>query len=254
MNDPIKAFESDVEILVRSFQQYAPNQACSSALIKDSDRIGSQISERRNKLDQHASSDLSQKRKDDQLTSSLFEILQTLVECKRNLDNLPKLHDYTTTNDSNPTLSKDEEFKTEDTKTVLSYALKLSKFSKIPRTFDGMLLPNNFTWPGDDNMRRGNLAIASMMPDKLIQYENYGPGYVPPEEKMEIDGGEEDKTSNSAQGVENTKKPRHGDEEDEEDEDEDDFIPERTSSIENVNRGESTAVMTGLDLLDSDDE
>ena len=248
MEDPIRAFEHDMEALVRSVQQYAPNQAFSSSLIRDTDEIGKQINDYGERLQQHASADISLKKHDGRLTAALTDTLKSLVQCKRSLDALPKLHDYTKTKKT----ARSAKLDAEDTRTVLSYALKLSKFSKIPRTFDGALLPNNFTWPGDDNMRRGNLAIASLMPDKLIQYENYGPGYVPPADVMEVD---EEKDAGKHGAVGQEKKEGGDEDEDEDDEDdEDDFIPERTNSIENVNKEESTAVMAGLDLLDFDDE
>lgn len=249
IDDPIWAFEQDMEALVRSVQQYAPNQTFASSLIRDSDEIGKQIKDYEDRLQQHASADISLKKHDNRLTGALTDSLKTLVECKRSLDTLPKLHDYTKTTEATATATE-AKLDPEDTRTVLSYALKLSKFSKIPRTFDGALLPNNFTWPGDDNMRRGNLAIASLMPNKLIQYENYGPGYVPPAEQMEVDQEPKDA---GQQGVAGQDKKEDADDEEDED-DEDDFIPERTNSIENVNKGESTAVMAGLDLLDFDDE
>ncbi|GAV30053.1 hypothetical protein PMKS-003559 [Pichia membranifaciens] len=56
------------------------------------------------------------------------------------------------------------------------------------------------------------------------------------------------------QGTVVQEKKEGGDEDEDDEDDEDDFIPERTNSIENVNKGESTAVMAGLDLLDFDDE
>lgn len=243
--DPVTDFSNDMNSLVRSIQQYAPDQSISSNLIKDTDNIGKEIKQFENKINIFKNEDITLEENDKLLTDSLFDILNTLIDCKRNLDVLPKI-DYSV-NDKND----NNEINENDTKLILSYALKLSKFSKIPRTFDGNLLPNNFTWPGDDNLRRGNLAIASMIPDKLVQYENYGPNYVPPEEKMDVD--EVDKSFEKKNGARDNNNNNYDDDDDDED-DEDDFIPDRTNSIENFNKGDSATVMAGLDLLDSDDE
>lgn len=246
--NPIKAFENDMEALVRSIEQYTPDPSISSSLLKDSDKIGTQIKEYRARVESHAGLDTSQEKRDKQLSTSLFEMLHTLVDCKRDLDNLPKLDDYSeisTIEEKDTTPNPDPQ----DAKAILSYALKLSKFSKIPRTFDGSLLPNNFIWPGDDNMRRGNLAMASLIPEKLIQFENYGPDYVPPSMDVEMKDDNETEITEKE-----TKKIGEDHDEDDDDEEEDDFLPERTNSIENINKNESTAIMAGLDLLDSDDE
>ncbi|GMF03354.1 unnamed protein product [Ambrosiozyma monospora] len=123
---------------------------------------------------------LKQSIENTQLNENLRGILVTLNECRKELNELPKLpieEEVTLTQTDPSKLAEDEQSKAnqanmKDIKQLLSYAMKLSKFSKIPRTFDGFLMPNNFVWPGDDNMRRGVLAMASMMPDKIIANEN----------------------------------------------------------------------------------
>lgn len=248
MSDPITAFGNDMNDLVSSIQQYSPDQGIPSKIIKDSDNIGREINQFQSQIAILKNTDTSLEKKDKQLTESIHDILNTLIECKHDLDNLPKI-DYSAENNplNNNSNINHTKNKQNDTKSILSYALKLSKFSKIPRTFDGNLLPNNFTWPGDDNLRRGNLAIASMIPDKLVRFENFGPDYIEKEEKLEIHGN-----SNNTEKEAHDKIKNNGSENEEEEED--DFIPERNNSIDNINKNDSTTVMAGLDLLDSDDE
>lgn len=241
--DPLKAFEDDMNSLIQSIQHYSPDPALSSAVIQDCDRIGTQIRELQTLKDGYMSYDMSQQEYDVELSNGYREILSTLVECKRNLDQLPKERP-----ESQAGAKKHGAADPEDTKTILSYALKLSKFTKIPRTFDGFLLPNNFIWPGDDNMRRGTLALTSLMPEKIVQRENYGEEAMP-------EGGDSLQSNGNTEEQEAAGKERPETHEDDKGNDsEDDFIPERSNSIAETSRPESSSVMAGLDLLDSDDE
>ncbi|CAB4255539.1 similar to Saccharomyces cerevisiae YOR174W MED4 Subunit of the RNA polymerase II mediator complex [Maudiozyma barnettii] len=91
------------------------------------------------------------------------DILETLNECHDNLNNLPSLDQVEFERDTILAQRK----KVNST-TLLDYATKLSKFTKIPPTFDkGSIGPNNFVWPGDDALRRGMLALASLNSGKL---------------------------------------------------------------------------------------
>lgn len=238
MSDPIAAFEKNTKDLVSSIQHYKPDVELANTIIHDQDRIGDEINQLRKLNQSYREYDTSLQLKDTQLSTTLKECLLELVDCKRSLDSLPKL---------NESGKIDDKLDDTDTNTILSYALKLSKFTKIPRTFDGFLLPNNFIWPGDDNMRRGNLAIASMMPDKIVNMENYGPDYVPPVVETAA-------VATTTTGVE-MKDVGDDDDEDDDDDDFEEFIPERSNAVSS-NTGSSTTngVMTGLDLLDSDDE
>lgn len=59
-----------------------------------------------------------------------------------------------------------------DAQTLLDYAMKLAKFSKVPATIlSHFVHPNNYIWPAEDALRRGMLAVASLKPDELIQAE-----------------------------------------------------------------------------------
>lgn len=221
MINPIDRFNNDLNNLISSIQSYHPNESLAVDLINDNDQINDIISELHITNDNFKSYNKSMEINNNQLSNSLNKILDTLVDCKRELDKLPKSCVVDNTDDDN-------------TKEILSYALKLSKFSKIPKTFDGMLLPNNFIWPGDDNLRRGSLAITSIIPDKIINYENFGGNYKEiVEEKV------------PKQVVENIVV---------DDESDDELLPERNNSIDNSIQKDKLSVMSGLDLLDSDDE
>lgn len=223
MNNPIDRFNNNLNNLISSIQSYHPNESLAVDLINDNDQINNIINELHTTNDNFKSYNKSMEINNNQLSNSLNKILDTLVDCKRELDKLPKSCVVDNTDDDN-------------TKEILSYALKLSKFSKIPKTFDGMLLPNNFIWPGDDNLRRGSLAITSIIPDKIINYENFGGNYNYKEIKEEVKPDEI---------VENIVL---------DDESDDELLPERNNSIDNSIQKDKLSVMSGLDLLDSDDE
>lgn len=221
MINPIDRFNNDLNNLISSIQSYHPNESLAVDLINDNDQINDIISELHITNDNFKSYNKSMEINNNQLSNSLNKILDTLVDCKRDLDKLPKSCIVDNTDDDN-------------TKEILSYALKLSKFSKIPKTFDGMLLPNNFIWPGDDNLRRGSLAITSIIPDKIINYENFGGNYKEIVEEKVPDEIVEDIVVD--------------------DESDDELLPERNNSIDNSIQKDKLSVMSGLDLLDSDDE
>lgn len=86
------------------------------------------------------------------------KILLTLNDCYTKLNTLPMVEQVQFENEI---LIKQREFL--KAKDVLEYAMKLSKFTKIPPTFDkGMIGPINFVWPGDDSLRKGMLAMADV--------------------------------------------------------------------------------------------
>ncbi|GMF58484.1 unnamed protein product [[Candida] boidinii] len=181
-------------------------------------------------------------------------ILISLSECRKELNDLPKLsikdaENYKNSNDIQIEKEKvnNKTVDIQQTNEILRYAMKLAKFSKIPRLYNGFLLPNNFIWPGDDNMRRGMLAVASSMGQKLIDAENGGAEPV----KAEGLGDAEMKED---------VKEEHGDHSDLED----DLLPTKeTTAVSDgtsATSGTGTAkkdaasVMADLDLFDSDED
>ncbi|VEU21203.1 DEKNAAC102197 [Brettanomyces naardenensis] len=223
----LSQFEDELQRLAASIQQYNPDPEIASEIVLTVDKMNSELEKIELLHEMRSNQIVKQNTENDQLNDNLRSILSTLSDCRQELDRLPKL--------SSTEVSKLEDLEKvveepdlDTTKQLLAYAMKLSKFSRIPRTFDGFLLPNNFVWPGDDNMRRGMLAMASMMPEKVVEAENGGAEDTKEEEKEEEEVNKEDQS-------------------DEEMEDE----PASTRRRSDVNESE---VMAGLDLFDEDEE
>lgn len=86
------------------------------------------------------------------------EILETLNDCYNKLNELPMLEQVEF--EKQTILKQRSKI---NSHVLLDYATKLSKFTKIPPTFDkGSIGPNNFIWPAEDALRRGMLAMASL--------------------------------------------------------------------------------------------
>lgn len=112
-----------------------------------------------------------------ELEEKTREILETLNDCYNKLNTLPMLEQV---NIEKNTILK-QRAKINST-VLLEYATKLSKFTKIPPTFDkGTIGPNNFIWPAEDALRRGMLAMASLHTKELTKV----PGEVKEEAKQE---------------------------------------------------------------------
>lgn len=134
------------------------------------DRIDSEL----NRLDKE-SNELDRKTK---------EVLETLSECYEMLNALPMLEQVEF---EKQTILKQRS--KVNSSVLLNYATKLSKFTKIPPTFDkGTIGPNNFVWPAEDALRRGMLAIASLHSKEMTRI----PGE--PEEEERSGMIEEDKS------------------------------------------------------------
>ncbi|GCE97938.1 mediator of RNA polymerase II transcription subunit 4 [Zygosaccharomyces mellis] len=133
------------------------------------DRIDSEL----NRLDKE-SNELDRKTK---------EVLETLSECYEMLNTLPMLEQVEF---EKQTILKQRS--KVNSSVLLNYATKLSKFTKIPPTFDkGTIGPNNFVWPAEDALRRGMLAIASLHSKEMTR--------IPGEPEEERSGAiEEDKS------------------------------------------------------------
>lgn len=93
-----------------------------------------------------------------QLEERTKEVLEILNECYSMLNALPMLEQVEF--EKQTILKQRSKINSSE---LLNYATKLSKFTKIPPTFDkGTIGPNNFVWPAEDALRRGMLAIASL--------------------------------------------------------------------------------------------
>lgn len=102
------------------------------------------------------------------LDSTAKDALKELIQYRSQLKELPTL----------PTVSKKSRRSDNnhlvDIKEILKYAMKLSKFTKIPPSaveFPQQVHPNNYIWPAEDSLRRGMLAISSLRGEELIQTE-----------------------------------------------------------------------------------
>lgn len=93
-----------------------------------------------------------------ELDQKTKEILETLNDCYNKLNELPMLEQVEF--EQQTILKQRSKI---NSHVLLDYATKLSKFTKIPPTFDkGSIGPNNFIWPAEDALRRGMLAMASL--------------------------------------------------------------------------------------------
>lgn len=107
------------------------------------------------------------------------EVLETLSECYEKLNGLPMLEQVEF--EKQTILRQRSKV---NSSVLLNYATKLSKFTKIPPTFDkGTIGPNNFVWPAEDALRRGMLAIASLHSKEMTRI----PG-EPEEEPITVEG------------------------------------------------------------------
>lgn len=100
----------------------------------------------------------------DELDTQAKHILKELISHRQKLKELPRLPAKKRTDDVTPI----------DIQETLKYASKLAKFTKAPTSSAGTALqvhPNNYIWPAEDALRRGNLAMATIKGDEIIQAE-----------------------------------------------------------------------------------
>lgn len=225
-------FEDELQRLTQSIQKYTPDPEIAGEIVVTADKINSELAKIQVLHDLRSSQTVKQNSENDSLDEHLRSVLDGLTECHKQLERLPDLPASEVAKFSKMDLDK-VEYSEPDSETIqqlLSYAMRLSKFSRIPQTFDGFLLPNNFLWPGDDNMRRGMLAMSSMMPDKVINAEN---------------GDEEDTTTIKV-------------EKDKLEKDQGENVTEVNTGFEHRSEKPSQKnakeVMAGLDLFDEDDD
>lgn len=247
-------FEKELSQLTKSIQRYDPEPEIASVLLNTADEIDQEINQLEVLHNLKCDQVLNQNSETHLLNQSMRNILISLSECRKELNDLPKLsikdaENYKNSNDIQIEKEKvnNKTVDIQQTNEILRYAMKLAKFSKIPRLYNGFLLPNNFIWPGDDNMRRGMLAVASSMGQKLIDAENGGAEPV----KAEGLGDAEMKED---------VKEEHGGHSDLED----DLLPTKettavsdgtsaTSGTGNAKK-DAASVMADLDLFDSDED
>ena len=157
-------YEEALSMLTDSVDKYKPDINLARGLIRADYKLN-------NSLDAIAEYDQINSvlqrldKESERIREQTGNILRILNECHHDLDILPSLEQVEF--EMNSILSQRQKI---NSKTLLDYATKLSKFTKIPPTFDrGAIGPNNFVWPGDDALRRGMLAMASLHADELTR-------------------------------------------------------------------------------------
>ncbi|KAG7811645.1 hypothetical protein KL921_001911 [Ogataea angusta] len=228
----VDAFEGQLREFTNSIQQYEPSVEVAAKLVATMDTINDELTQLERLHELKRNQVFEQSKENLRLNDGMRNMLTSLIECRKELNDLPKLSTHEQLQLENSDEARKP--KLDAVKELVAYAMKLAKFSKIPRTFDGFLLPNNFIWPGDDNMRRGMLATASLMPEKIVRYEN-----GEPDEQEDI----------QMKDTEETQKP--------EVEDDDEFVPERRNSFKtsaSPEKKDAAEIMAGIDLFDESDD
>ncbi|ODV75530.1 Med4p CYBJADRAFT_166258 [Cyberlindnera jadinii NRRL Y-1542] len=180
-------FEVTLQSLLTSISRYSPSVSDAEKLLEIESRLT--VSLDNIIAHQRAGLDIdSLEQQSSILDSNCREIIIGLSDCRKKLMALPSLERVQNEKKS----MYDEQIKAED---LLSYAMKLAKFTTAPATFDsGAIGPNNFIWPAEDSLRRGMLAIASLNEDELL-------GIKPDVSKDgENNKGEEDESTQNRRG------------------------------------------------------
>ncbi|CAH2355376.1 mediator of RNA polymerase II transcription subunit 4 [[Candida] railenensis] len=172
--EKLGSFERALTLLSQDITSYRENddriQSTVKELIDLNDSIYSDISQ----LDVHQKLGgqikvLEEEKK--RLDTTSRDTLKQLIEYRNELKKLPLLP---TNKRSKRAGTDNKDAQLVDIKEILKYAMKLSKFTKIPPSavdLPQQAHPNNYIWPAEDALRRGMLAISSLRPDELISAE-----------------------------------------------------------------------------------
>ncbi|CUM64049.1 uncharacterized protein PRCAT00001637001 [Priceomyces carsonii] len=101
------------------------------------------------------------KKDENDLNQKAKILLKELLSYHTELKKLPRI----------PNFHEGSQDKDIEVREILKYALKLSKFTKAPPTVANapyQIHPNNYIWPAEDALRRGNLAISSIRSNEII--------------------------------------------------------------------------------------
>lgn len=160
----LSEYEDSLARLIDSVDKFRPDLKYASQLIQTDYNLFNSV-EKFTKYDDIDGKLRSLEERSSNIDLQTRDILQTLNECHDSLNALPTLEQVQFEKET--ILAQREKV---NSSTLLDYATKLSKFTKIPPTFDrGSIGPNNFVWPGDDALRRGMLAMASLNSEKLTK-------------------------------------------------------------------------------------
>lgn len=160
-------YEDSLQALVTSVDSFKPDISAADNLII-ADR---KLYETLKQFPFYDSIDLELKKLDKEsqkLNERTSKILNILNSCYDKLNSLPMLEQVEF--EMKSMLSQKSKIKSD---VLLDYAMKLSKFTRYPATFNKSAVgPNNFIWPAEDAMRRGMLALASLKSKELTKIAN----------------------------------------------------------------------------------
>lgn len=160
----ICSYEDTLNSLVESVDKYKPDIQLAKELITV-DRNLFQSLDKFNRYDQIDTKLTRLNEESQEIDLKIKNILDTLNECHDQLNSMPTLQQVEF--EMNVILEQRQRINSRD---LLEYATKLSKFTKAPPTFDkGSIGPNNFIWPAEDALRRGMLAMANLHSNELTK-------------------------------------------------------------------------------------
>lgn len=160
----ICSYEDTLNSLVESVDKYKPDIQLAEKLITVDQNLFQSLNEF-NRYDQIDTKLAQLNEESQEIDLKIKNILDTLSECHDQLNNMPTLQQVEF--EMHAILEQRQRINSKD---LLEYATKLSKFTKAPPTFDkGSIGPNNFIWPAEDALRRGMLAMANLHSDELTK-------------------------------------------------------------------------------------
>lgn len=164
--ETINRVESQLSTLGEKISSYdgddLENVICS--ILEDNDSIFHQIEELSNHqmLGERINTLENEQKNLDDKSKNILRLLTSYRNELRRLPSAPTKKPQTPTTDQL------------DIEELLKYGMKLSKFTKAPPTVNGVPFathPNNYIWPAEDALRRGNLALTSLHGDTIIKKE-----------------------------------------------------------------------------------
>lgn len=158
-------YEASLNKLVKSVDSFKPDLAAVNELIENDRKVYATL-DTFNKYDEISTKINELNKKNEVVNGKKNDILNILNECNELLNKLPMVQEIEF--EKKTMLDQREKI---NSMVLLNYATKLSKFTKIPPTFDkNSLGPSNFIWPGEDSLRKGMMALASLHEKELTAY------------------------------------------------------------------------------------
>ncbi|AAS54760.1 AGR270Wp [Eremothecium gossypii ATCC 10895] len=155
-------YEESLQRLVTSVDKFQPDLEAAQELIEIDSKLYSNLAQlpKYDLIDSQLKK-LEEESKD--IDERTAKILGILGECYNDLNSLPMVEQV----EFEMATMKKQKDKV-NSSVLLEYAMKLSKFTRVPPTFNKDAIgPNNFIWPAEDAIRRGMLAMASLKSKEL---------------------------------------------------------------------------------------